>query len=201
MQDLDLPPSLRLRILAYQSYTNWNPVEQLNILMPSLSPQLSYEVHLLIYFSLLRHVPIFRKSPEIVLREFVKLLRDAAYLPGDFICRVGDEAQEMYFIKRGLCFIMTKDWVPTKKLGVGEYFGEVGLLSSRPFSVFFVSQEYSMLSILAKVDFDKMMKKFPDQLQDFMEKITEADKQMIEEGKIRKEEACKSFKEQAEHIS
>merc|ERR1712216_509309 len=174
MQDLDLPPSLRLRILAYQSYTNWNPVEQLNILMPSLSPQLSYEVHLLIYFSLLRHVPIFRKSPEIVLRDF---------------------------IKRGLCFIMTKDWVPTKKLGVGEYFGEVGLLSSRPFSVFFVSQEYSMLSILAKVDFDKMMKKFPDQLQDFMEKITEADKQMIEEGKIRKEEACKSFKEQAEHIS
>ena len=31
------------------------------------------------------------------------------FLPGDFVCRFGDEGKEMYFLKKGACSIISGD--------------------------------------------------------------------------------------------
>merc|ERR1719265_2680992 len=90
---LDLPRYLQLRILAFYAYQQLHRSEHTShSLRRALSPQLQFELHLVLYYGLVKKSRLFHSAPPRVLREIVVVLKDRIFLPGDFVYRARDEA-------------------------------------------------------------------------------------------------------------
>merc|ERR1719201_1447526 len=91
MRTLGLPSTLQLRILAHYTYERVHRGHGTVVkLLGGLSEQLNFELHLARHYRLVTAVPFFKRSHPYVLREIVLVLSDVIFLPGDWICRLGD---------------------------------------------------------------------------------------------------------------
>lgn len=80
--------------------------------------------------------------------------------PGDRIFRAGDQSDAVYFISRGEVEVS----LPGRqiKLGAGDVFGEMALLSGRPRSADVTALDYSKFALLNARDFRQLLRKYPD---------------------------------------
>ena len=94
-------------------------------------------------------------------------------MPGDFIVRVGEYANEMYFIKEGEVEILATDNnTRIGILGPGAYFGEIGLLLTQKRTVTVRALTLCIFATINKKHFDLVMEAFPHQ-RDFLLKVAQ----------------------------
>jgi CRP-like cAMP-binding protein len=95
-------------------------------------------------------------SPEFIV-SLSKKLEPMISMQGDFICRVGEIADEMYFIQKGEVEVYATDLLT--KLAIlkeGSFFGEIGLIQKTKRTVFVRAKTLVVLQVLKKDDFDTL---------------------------------------------
>jgi voltage-gated potassium channel len=110
-------------------------------------------------WQLVTKVPIFSHLSPADLIEITRALKPRTVSAGSPICRKGDLADQMYFILQGTASV---DLSPPVALSVGEFFGEMALITGEPrvASVTAIS-EVSLLTLHAS-DFQILMAKSPE---------------------------------------
>jgi CPA2 family monovalent cation:H+ antiporter-2 len=80
--------------------------------------------------------------------------------PGERIIRAGDKADAVYFISQGQVEVSVAD--RRIKLGPGNYFGEMALISGLPRSADVTALDCSKFATLSRRDFRQFLSRFPD---------------------------------------
>lgn len=105
------------------------------------------------------------------------MLKDGLFLPGDYVCRFGDEGKEMYFIYKGECSVIGEDMTTVyKTLSSGDYFGELSLLTGQKRTAYVRADLFCTLAALNKDHFDHIMKMYPQQLEVIISQMTDGQK-------------------------
>src|SRR5262249_51868424 len=109
---------------------------------------------------LAEHFPLFAgltlEQREVLLLHF----KPRTAVPGERIFRAGDEADGVYFIVHGEVEVVVVG--RQIKLGAGEVFGEMALMSGQPRSADVTALDYSEFAVLSGRDFRQLLRKYPD---------------------------------------
>ncbi|MEW5315956.1 MAG: hypothetical protein WDW38_007350 [Sanguina aurantia] len=125
-----LPRELRMRVLAYVNHTHSNKkVMDEAALLQELPPAVRVDVYLHLCAELVTTVPIFLECSPIVVRAMVAKLQRETLIPGDYVFRIGDIADAVYFILKGTVSITASSGTLLTVLSMGSHFGEFGLLA------------------------------------------------------------------------
>ena len=82
----------------------------------------------------------------------------------DYIFKMDDMADKMYFVHSGYIEILCKNGTsPMVYFGKGSYFGEVGILLTGKRSVSVRSKSNAVIYYINKEDLLQLLQKFPDQ--------------------------------------
>src|SRR5712671_7459757 len=94
------------------------------------------------------------------LERVARLLRPRFTVPNERIIRRGDRGDSVFFIASGAVEVR----LPARRvrLGSGEFFGEMALLSGRPRQADVVALTYCRLLVLRKVDFERFLAANPE---------------------------------------
>ena len=115
---------------------------------------------------------IFGSVPEEQLIEIAKILRDETVPAKTVLFRKGDPGDSFYIVHSGKIrvFLEGEDGVETDltRLGPGDSFGEMALLTEEPRSTNIETIEKTHLFVLAKEEFDGILKKYPDVYRNFI---------------------------------
>jgi CPA2 family monovalent cation:H+ antiporter-2 len=79
--------------------------------------------------------------------------------PGERIIRVGDKADLVYFISSGEVEVVVSGH--KMKMGPGDFFGEIALLSGRPRSADVIALEFCKFLTLSRRDFRELLRRYP----------------------------------------
>ena len=89
-----------------------------------------------------------------------RLLRPRLAIPGEVIIRKGERGDAVFFLASGAAeVVLPKQRV---RLGSGEFFGEMALLSGRPRQADVVALSYCQLLVLRRSEFERFMKSNPE---------------------------------------
>ena len=92
-------------------------------------------------------------------------------MAGDYITKVGEFAEEMYFIKEGEVEVLATDnKTRIAILREGAYFGEIGLLLTGKRTVTLRALTFCVFEVIHKDDFDQLMINYPEQ-KEFLYKL------------------------------
>ncbi|HEY5894513.1 MAG TPA: cation:proton antiporter [Chthoniobacterales bacterium] len=80
--------------------------------------------------------------------------------PGERIIRAGDAADAVYFISSGEVEVSVAG--RRIKLGAGDFFGEMALISGQPRSADVTALDYSKFATLSQRDFRQFLRRYPD---------------------------------------
>jgi len=94
------------------------------------------------------------------LERVAKLLRPRFTVPNERIIRQGDRGDAVFFIASGA--VEVRLTARRIRLGSGEFFGEMALLSGRPRQADVVALTYCRLLVLRKADFERFLAANPD---------------------------------------
>jgi CPA2 family monovalent cation:H+ antiporter-2 len=81
-------------------------------------------------------------------------------VPGERLFRAGDDADGVYFISQGEVEVAVAG--RKIKLGAGEVFGEMALISGQARSADVTALDYTTLAVLSARDFRQLLRKYPD---------------------------------------
>ena len=79
--------------------------------------------------------------------------------PGERLIRVGDKADAVYFISMGQVEVVVNDH--KIKMGPGDFFGEMALLSGQPRSADVTALDFCKLLTLSRRDFRELLRRYP----------------------------------------
>ncbi|CAK0871598.1 unnamed protein product [Prorocentrum cordatum] len=156
LQKMQVPSQLAGRVLAYQSYVAASTREDLSqAAFVGLSGNLKEELRIVAYRLLVCQAPFLRMQSKEVLSLIVSQLTDKVYLPLDVIMRTGDVGRELFFMRRGKAGVFNKLECLNSAgnplltvYSVGNYFGELGMLTGNPRSAWVVASTYCVCSVL-----------------------------------------------------
>lgn len=103
--------------------------------------------------------------------------------PGERIIRAGDEADGVYFISKGEVEVSVAG--RQIRLGSGEVFGEMALISGKPRSADITALDYSTFAMLSERDFRQLLRKYPEirsQIASLAAQREDTDRQWLAEG-------------------
>nr|VZI35920.1 unnamed protein product [Spirometra erinaceieuropaei] len=101
-----------------------NDLSSLGLLPDKLKTELALHVHL----ETLKKVTIFHECRPEFLHDLVLKMKPYIFTPGDLICRNGEVAREMFIVADGVLEVIGKSGIVIKRLGAGDFFGEIGIL-------------------------------------------------------------------------
>jgi voltage-gated potassium channel len=111
-------------------------------------------------WSMVARVPLFNGLDAAAIAEVMRFLRSQTAQPGQVIVRRGDEAHSMYFIARGQVEIELPGQPVV--LGVGDFFGEIALLSNVRRTATVRALTQSNLLVLDSSDVHGLMERRPE---------------------------------------
>ena len=111
-------------------------------------------------WGMVARVPLFQGLDAEAIAELMRFLRSQTAQPGQVICRKGDKAHSMYFIAAGRVEVD----VPGKniELSVGDFFGEIALLTNVNRTATVRARTRSSLLMLDASDVHGLMERRPD---------------------------------------
>jgi CPA2 family monovalent cation:H+ antiporter-2 len=115
----------------------------------TLSPQ-----ELVERFPMFAHLTLEQR--EVVILHF----QPATAQPGERVIRKGDEADAAYFISSGAVEVRVAN--RRIRLGPGEFFGEMALISGQPRSANVTALDYCTFLKLTTSDFNEILRRYPD---------------------------------------
>lgn len=104
----------------------------------------------------LRAVPLWQDVPEPRLLQIARAMRAQDVVEGTEIVRQGEEGDKFYIVVRG-AFEVLENGEPVNRLGAGNYFGELALLSHKPRMATVVAVAPSRVLWLDHADFDALL--------------------------------------------
>lgn len=110
--------------------------------------------------AMIGRVSLFANLDRQTIVEVAKRLRAHVALPGERIVRTGGPSDSMYFVAAGEVTVHVHSIQVTLK--EGDFFGEMGLLTSQPRNADVVANGYCHLLVLYKKDFDKILARRPE---------------------------------------
>merc|ERR1719252_384844 len=90
--------------------------------------------------------------------DVIMAFEDNIYLPGDFVCRYGEQGDGMHFILKGCCAILISNLAQI--LGYksqGDYFGEISLLTEARRSAYVRAEAFCTIAFLEKMQFNEIL--------------------------------------------
>jgi len=105
-EEIDLADNLRVKVRQFfkHKYVNNTLKEQeVGNIMAQLTPSLQMEVALYIHTDWIKEVPFFNGCPEEFVVKLAVSMKIRTFTPKEAIFAPGDNAEEMYVVKRGLC--------------------------------------------------------------------------------------------------
>jgi CRP-like cAMP-binding protein len=98
------------------------------------------------------------------------LLNPQAVINDDYICRINEPADKMYFVHSGYIEILCRNGTdPLVYLGKGSYFGEIGVFLTGKRTVSARSKSNSVLYYIEKEELFKLLVEFPEQKNELLE--------------------------------
>ncbi len=143
--------------------------------------------------------PVFGRLPEEKWEAIVRAAENKVAAPGTVIFRCGDPADAFYIILSGKVRVFKRYGeleMDLAVLGPGDSFGEMALLTGDPRSASVEAVEETRFLWLSKVQFDRILKDFPDISLAFVKQIS---KLVLKADKIIEEEAKEEY--QASRVS
>jgi monovalent cation:H+ antiporter, CPA1 family len=124
---------------------------------------------------LIERLDLLRGLSAVQLDRIAQLLRPRFTVPGERIIRTGERGDAVYFIASGAVEVK----LPRRRvrLGSGEFFGELALLSGRLRQADVVALTYCRLLVLRKADFERFLAANPE-ARDAINRIAEARRAM-----------------------
>ncbi|HET6468983.1 MAG TPA: cation:proton antiporter [Geminicoccaceae bacterium] len=110
--------------------------------------------------ALVRRMPLFAELGEARLTELGALLTPRLALPGERVVHRGRPGDAMYFIASGAVEVVLPDG--RVRLGTGEFFGELALLTRQPRAADVVALGYCKLLVLARASFSAFLDAHPE---------------------------------------
>jgi len=109
--------------------------------------------------ALLKRVDLFRGFSVLEIRSLARRFRPRLGLPDELLIRKGERGDSAFFISSGAVEVA----LPSHKvrLGRGDFFGELALLTGRPRVADVVALSYCQLLVLTKRDFERFLGKHP----------------------------------------
>ena len=111
-------------------------------------------------WDLVAKVPFFHNIGASTIADVARLLRPRHYLAGSVIVRRGETGDCMYFVAAGEVEILLAP--QPIRLGPGEFFGEIALLTGGPRTATVVAVQRCALLVLDIVDFRQLIGRQPD---------------------------------------
>ena len=109
----------------------------------------------------LANVDILKQLNEYEILTMADALMEETYQQGDVICRQGESGNSFYIIKAGSVVCTQTDaqgkQIEVAKLAVGDYFGEIVLLTSKPRQATVIAQDNIRLLTLDRKTFKRVM--------------------------------------------
>ena len=109
---------------------------------------------------LIERLDLLSALNNVQLDRVARLLRPRFTVPNERIVRAGDRGDAVFFIASGAVEVRLP--VRHVRLGTGEFFGEMALLTGRPRQADVVALSYCRLLVLRKADFDRFVTANPD---------------------------------------
>lgn len=116
---------------------------------------------------ILRSFPFFAALPEDATAFLLEQITPHSLGSDELVCRQGDPGDGMYFISSGSARVVVQPddsdvEIEVAKLGAGDYFGEISLLTGEPRSASVITAGPAQIFFLPKVDFDEVVAQFPE---------------------------------------
>lgn len=109
---------------------------------------------------LMRSLPLFAGLPDAQIIELSRLVRPELALPGERIVQRGEIGTAMYFIASGAVEVVVE---PERvRLGTGEFFGELALITRKPRTSDVVALGYCQLLVLRREAFRTFLRDHPE---------------------------------------
>jgi CPA1 family monovalent cation:H+ antiporter len=105
-------------------------------------------------------VSLFTGLDRQAVRELGRLLRPRMAIPGEKVVEIGGASDAMYFIAAGEVEVHVGHVVV--RLKEGDFFGEMGLLDSKPRVADVIAEGYCHLLVLDRRDFNALLAKRPE---------------------------------------
>jgi len=109
--------------------------------------------------AMIARVPLFAALDAAAVREVGRRLHARMAMPGENIIEMGGPPDSMYFVAAGEVTVHVPSGAVMLK--EGEFFGEMGLLESKPRNADVVANGYCYLLVLSRRDFDELLEKRP----------------------------------------
>jgi CPA1 family monovalent cation:H+ antiporter len=109
--------------------------------------------------AMIGRVPLFASLDATAVREVGRRLRARLAVPGEKVVAVGGRPDAMYFIAAGEVAVHIGGMTVTLK--EGDFFGEMGLLGSRPRNADVIAVGYCHLLVLSRKDFNQSLERRP----------------------------------------
>ena len=157
-----LPRSLQRRIYDYHTYV-WK--QRLGYdereFLEDLPRDLRAEALLHLRRNLVVSSPLFRDTDPAFLKEIAEHLRPTVLTPGDVVTRAGEPGDEMFFVVRGHVEVRAPDGSMLKRLGPGDFFGEIALVNRVPRTATVVATGYCDVYALSRTAFEHAVQHHP----------------------------------------
>ena len=108
----------------------------------------------------LGEVPLFDGLPKRQLRRIAKLARIRRFAAGSVLVRAGDPGRSFYVLLDGEAKV-ARPGVRSRRLGVGDYFGEMALLDDAPRSADVVADGEVLALTIDRPGFTKLLRAEP----------------------------------------
>ncbi len=114
----------------------------------------------------LNHVPLFSSLSEVELALLTQVRQIRNYPANATIINDGDPASALYIINKGKVKVCISNEqgreVVIAQLADGEYFGEMSLVDDKPRSATIIARTACEISLIQKIEFQRMMASNPD---------------------------------------
>jgi putative ABC transport system ATP-binding protein len=108
----------------------------------------------------LMHCPTFMNQPPAVVSDMAEKMSREKVRAGTTIFRQGDPGDKFYLIRKGSCDVVKEEDGAVqvlRTLGVGDFFGEIALLTGKPRTATIVARENTMLYTLEQKSFKAVL--------------------------------------------
>jgi len=126
--------------------------------------------------SMLSQIHFFADIPNEVLHKLSQVTKEKVVPANNIIFRQGDAGDSFYIINSGKIRIFRKDRedveIELARLGPGDTFGEMALLTQDPRAANVETLEETHLTVIYKDDFDKIIDEYPHILSSFIKKLS-----------------------------
>ena len=166
-----LPKTMRHRLTEYVTFS-FGVSRGISIqeVTASLPQTIRGEVLYLMHEQLLRKVPMFRKTDDMFIKALVRTLQPQVLLRGDYLFRMNEPGDSMFFIKNGCVQIKNLDGtVVFASLMPGAFLGELSMLTGQRRTASAQAIVDCVLFLIRSTDFDEVMKDFPSYLGSILE--------------------------------